>query len=113
MIYRWLKHWCYVLGILAAKVYHGFCPGRDHLLQYGETLDKTAPLALIVEGFESMTDVVGPRTEGDLEGRRKDLAFANQMESRKYETIHIEFVLPEGQYFDGEVAPHQHLETLQ
>ena len=113
MIYRWLKHWCYVLGILLAKVWHGFCPGRDHLLQYGETLDKTAPLALIVEGFESVTDVVGPRVEGDLEGQRKDLAFVNQMESRKYETIHVEFVLPEGKYFDGEVAPHQTLETLQ
>lgn len=111
MIYRWLKHWCYVLGILLAKVWHGLFPGRDHLLQYGETLDKTAPLALIVEGFESVTDVVGPRTEGNLEGLRKDLALANQMEARKYDDIYIEFVLPEGQHFDGEVAPHTSMDA--
>ena len=104
MLRRYLKHWCYVIGILAAKVYHGFCPGRDHLLQYGKTLDATAPLELVIEGFESVTEVLGPRVDEDLK------MFAEEAE--KYDVIRIEFVLPEYRHFDGDAAPYRQLETL-
>ena len=56
----WLKHWCYVLGILGAKTLHGLFPGVDHLLRYKDTLYNTTPLELIAEGYESCQEAEGP-----------------------------------------------------
>ena len=104
----WLKHGCFVLGILAAKVLHGLFPGFDHLLQYQDTLYKTRPLDLIVEGYESVRVQVDFARVEEL----KDVQVLNEQYRRTLDAEYqLKLKFPDAAHLDGEAPPFQQFQT--